>query len=185
MPRHPSPPWLAIAAACLLVTACSSRPPRAVLVVTSAAKAAPSAAAGSAASAKPSASPTPVPAAAADDGHDHEHDEATASTTPVADDGHDHEHEESAATAVSYKADVVPMLREHCASCHVPGGGVPEHAHWFDAAGEPQYQTIKDHAGIMVRLIKAGEMPKGRPNSVPPELVEELDSWRKAGAPQN
>lgn len=117
----------------------------------------------------------------ADDGHGHSHDEQEDGGTS----GSETEPGGNGTVAVSYKADVVPMLRTHCASCHVPGGGVPTHAYWFDAAGEPQYQAIKDHAGIMVRLIKSGEMPKGRPNAMPPELVEELDAWRTAGAPQN
>lgn len=111
------------------------------------------------------------------DGHTHD----TGSGTPVAVTGNGTVN----GKVISYKADVVPMLRTHCASCHVPGGGVPTHAYWFDAAGQPQYQTIKDHAGVMILKIRTGEMPKGAPNSVPPQLVEELDAWRKAGAPQN
>jgi mono/diheme cytochrome c family protein len=76
--------------------------------------------------------------------------------------------------------DVVPILREKCATCHVTGG--PGAFAMFDAAGTPQYQVIHDHMGAMLSAIDAKRMP---PNgtTVSAAQVAMLRAWQAVGAP--
>jgi uncharacterized membrane protein len=78
--------------------------------------------------------------------------------------------------------DVVPILKSHCATCHVTGGIGP--FAMFDAAGAPQYATVRDHLGGMIDAIKTGKMPLGNPGSVPANEIALLEAWQAAGAPE-
>ncbi|MDB5097344.1 MAG: hypothetical protein JWM80_1765 [Cyanobacteria bacterium RYN_339] len=115
----------------------------------------------SAASATPAPTPAAAPSASA----------APVSPGPTA----------SAAATVAFQ-DVVPILRSHCATCHVTGGIGP--FAMFDAGGTPQYGTVKDHLAAMIGAIKSGKMPLGNPGSVPANEVALLEAWQAAGAPE-
>lgn len=86
---------------------------------------------------------------------------------------------------VSFRRDVVPMLRSHCASCHAPGGAGAEALMMFDAGGAPQHAAIRAHAGRMLLELQTGRMPQGRPYSVPPAQFRQLDVWSASGLPDN
>jgi mono/diheme cytochrome c family protein len=121
------------------------------------------------------------------DGTPVQHDPATAPAgghagtgghaTPSADDLN--------APAKSYRLEVIPILRQHCASCHTAGGAGAEALAMFDAAGEPQFAAIKENIGRMLLEIQSGRMPKGKPNSLSKEEFDVLDLWGAAEMPDN
>jgi uncharacterized membrane protein len=88
------------------------------------------------------------------------------------------------AGVVSLKADVAPILKNHCAQCH-SGPGASAGLQMFDAGGNAQHATLKARMGDMVGAIKSGYMPLGKPSSVPADQVQKLDDWNKAGGPDN
>lgn len=89
------------------------------------------------------------------------------------------------APAKSYRLEVIPILRQHCASCHTAGGGGSKALTMFDAAGEPQYAAIKENIGRMLLEIQSGRMPKGKPNSLTKAEFDVLDLWGAAEMPDN
>jgi hypothetical protein len=93
--------------------------------------------------------------------------------------------EDLAAPAKSYRLEVIPILRQHCASCHTAGGPGAEALTMFDAAGEPQYAAIKENIGRMLLEIQSGRMPKGKPDSLSKEEFDVLDLWGAAEMPNN
>ena len=105
--------------------------------------------------------------------------------------GHDHAHgggadfEVAGEALVSFKRDVAPVLRLHCAGCHTApalDAAVPA---FFDAAGNPDHAVVQAHAGLMLLELQTGRMPKGKPDSVPADQFRTLDVWAASGAPDN
>jgi uncharacterized membrane protein len=86
-------------------------------------------------------------------------------------------------SVVSFRTHVVPVLQEHCQTCHVTGGIGP--FAMFDADGNPRFDTIKAEIGEMIEAVEDGTMPKGRPGAVKPEQLGLLKAWRDAGTPNN
>lgn len=93
--------------------------------------------------------------------------------------------EDLAAPAKSYRLEVIPILRQHCAGCHTAGGPGAKALAMFDAAGEPRYTAIKENIGRMLLEIQAGRMPKGKPNALSKEEFDVLDLWGAAEMPDN
>lgn len=91
----------------------------------------------------------------------------------------------STGAAVSFKTEVTPILKTHCASCHSTGGPGAGKVEMFDASGEALHGNISPKIASMVNAIKTGRMPLGAPNSVPSADVAKLESWGAAGAPNN
>jgi hypothetical protein len=86
---------------------------------------------------------------------------------------------------ISFRSQVVPVLRTHCAGCHTEGGEGAAHLMMFDGRGEPQHAVIRGAMGRMLLEIQAGRMPKGRPNSLTLEEFKTLDSWGATEMPDN
>jgi mono/diheme cytochrome c family protein len=86
-------------------------------------------------------------------------------------------------TAASFAYNVVPVLRQHCAACHVTGGIGP--FAMFDKAGTPQYSTVKSQIGNMIQAIVDGVMPLGAPGSLTAAEIQALRDWQNVGAPNN
>lgn len=91
----------------------------------------------------------------------------------------------SSASAVSFKTDVTPILKQHCAACHSTGGGGAAKVEMFDASGKALHANIGPKIPTMINAIKTGRMPLGNPNSVPEADVKKLEDWAGAGAPNN
>lgn len=91
----------------------------------------------------------------------------------------------AAPTAVSFKTDVVPILRARCIQCHKPGGIAPSNYQYFDASGNPQHAVVQAKIGEMVAAIKAGRMPLNAPGSLSAAEIATLEAYRDAGAPDN
>jgi hypothetical protein len=85
--------------------------------------------------------------------------------------------------AVSFQAQVVPVLRAHCARCHVVGGTGP--FAMFDADGTPRFQTVHDRIRTVVEAIETKYMPLDAPGSVTAAEIQVLRAWRDAQAPNN
>lgn len=85
--------------------------------------------------------------------------------------------------APSFRNDVVPVLRQHCAACHGPAGPGP--FAMFDDQGNPRYEVIRARMPDMIGAVRQGRMPLGRPGAVPSPQVETLEAWQRAGAPEN
>ncbi len=88
-----------------------------------------------------------------------------------------------AGVGVSFRGEVVPILRQHCAQCHGPAGPGP--FAMFDEQGGARHATIRGRMPDMLLAIRQGRMPLGRPGTVPAREVELLDRWRADGAPEN
>jgi mono/diheme cytochrome c family protein len=88
-------------------------------------------------------------------------------------------------TPRSFRTEVVPILRKHCASCHTEGRGGAKALTMFNAAGEPQYEAVKENIGRMLLEIQAGRMPKGKPDSLTQAEFDTLDMWGAAEMPNN
>lgn len=88
-------------------------------------------------------------------------------------------------TPRSFRSEVVPILRKHCASCHTAGRGGAAALTMFNAAGEPQYEAVKENIGRMLLEIQSGRMPKGKPDSLTQDEFDALDMWGAAEMPNN
>jgi mono/diheme cytochrome c family protein len=86
---------------------------------------------------------------------------------------------------VSFRDQVVPVLRQHCATCHTAGGPGASYVTMFDAQGAPQYANVKDSIGWMLLAIQNGRMPKDAPNSLSKDEFDTLDNWAAADTPDN
>ena len=95
-----------------------------------------------------------------------------------------------AASTPSWDRDVRPILKAHCTACHGEEeqveAGVDLRLHRFvmrDAEGYGPIVVPGDtSAGELLRVIRAGEMPKGGKKVTPGELAL-LEAWVAAGAP--
>ena len=87
--------------------------------------------------------------------------------------------------AVKFRTEVVPILRQHCASCHTAGGAGAAALTMFDEQGEPQHAAIQRQIGRMLLEIQSGRMPKGKPDSLSEDEFNTLDRWGAAEAPDN
>ncbi len=84
--------------------------------------------------------------------------------------------------AVSFKSDVVPILKLHCAECHIAGQLTPG---MFDSSGNAQYDAIKTNIQEMLMMVQSKQMPMDKPGSVTSAELQTLQSWASAGAPNN
>ncbi|MDB5099915.1 MAG: hypothetical protein JWM80_4336 [Cyanobacteria bacterium RYN_339] len=83
--------------------------------------------------------------------------------------------------AVAFQADVVPVLKAHCAACHTEGNPtVP--FFMFNADGSANYANVQEHGTQMVDAVTAGRMPKGQPGSVAKADLAKLSGWVAAGS---
>lgn len=89
------------------------------------------------------------------------------------------------AKAASFQGEVVPVLRRHCAGCHTLGRPGAQRVPMFDASGEALYVALKPHFYHMIYTIESGQMPKGRPGTVPTAEMLRLKAWAEAGMPDN
>lgn len=87
------------------------------------------------------------------------------------------------AAKVSFARDVAPVLRRHCAECHV--GSCASGLAFFDAAGNPQHAVVGRHVGQILLELQTGRMPAGRPYAVPSDQFKLIDVWGASGAPDN
>ncbi|MEB3329264.1 MAG: cytochrome c [Candidatus Sericytochromatia bacterium] len=88
------------------------------------------------------------------------------------------------AAAVSFKADVAPLLASRCMGCHTPGGRGSRAVVVFDDAGQVAHATLAGKANAVVRAVESGRMPPRGPKFTEAELAV-LRGWRDAGAPNN
>ena len=86
---------------------------------------------------------------------------------------------------VSFKQEIVPLLRQHCAACHTSTSSSGQAIEMFDARSEPRHAMIAANVGPMLLEIQTGRMPAGKPNSIPAEQFRALDVWAASGAPDN
>jgi mono/diheme cytochrome c family protein len=86
---------------------------------------------------------------------------------------------------LSFRDDVVPVLRQHCAGCHTVGRPGARSVPMFDASGGVLYEALKPHFYHMLYTIEVGQMPKGRPGSITAEETALLKAWWDAGMPNN
>ena len=93
---------------------------------------------------------------------------------------------EEPAIEISYVSDVVPVLKENCMSCHVPGGIGP----WAMSS----YEMVKGFAPMMREVLRTNRMPPwhadphigawGNDRSISIEEKKLLVDWIEAGAPR-
>jgi mono/diheme cytochrome c family protein len=107
------------------------------------------------------------------DGHDAPQPAAGVDAVPIDD------------TPRSFRTEVVPILRKHCAGCHTEGRGGAQALTMFNAAGEPQHEAVKENIGRMLLEIQSGRMPKGKPDSLTQDEFDTLDMWGAAEMPNN
>jgi mono/diheme cytochrome c family protein len=88
------------------------------------------------------------------------------------------------ATAVSFKANVTPLLASRCMGCHTPGGRGSRAVVVFDDAGQVAHASVAAKADAVVRAVESGRMPPRGPKFTEAELAV-LRGWRDAGAPNN
>lgn len=86
---------------------------------------------------------------------------------------------------VSFRGEVVPVLRQHCAGCHTLGRPAAQSVPMFGTSGEALYEGIKPHYYHMLYTIDSGQMPKGKPGTVSLAETALLKAWRDAGLPNN
>lgn len=85
---------------------------------------------------------------------------------------------------VSFKGQVVPVLQNHCARCHVAGNpDVP--FTMFNADGSPKADTVAFRITDMIAAIRAKKMPKDAPGSVSDAELATLEAWSAQGAENN
>jgi mono/diheme cytochrome c family protein len=86
--------------------------------------------------------------------------------------------------AVSFSADVFPILESRCVQCHGPSsarGGVKVDS--YDAV--MTIVTPGDaEASSLVTVVVSGDMPRRGPKLLPSE-IEIISAWVNAGAPDN
>lgn len=80
----------------------------------------------------------------------------------------------------SYAKEVVPILRAHCAKCHVPGNPGPA---LFEADGTSRYDETRNRLDDLVRSIKKKQMPPAPAVALSDEERAILEAWQRAGAP--
>ena len=80
------------------------------------------------------------------------------------------------AAPVSLRADVMPMLKSRCTTCH---------GSWVAADGSPNYAAIKRNADPMILRIQARKMPRDKPGSVTDVELAALKAWKAAGMLDN
>lgn len=87
---------------------------------------------------------------------------------------------------ISFSHDVVPILRQNCASCHSPGNRANFSVSMFDGSGQPTYGQINSALPDMIQAIQSGSMPPSRLiTSVSREQLAILQAWASEGAPDN
>lgn len=118
-----------------------------------------------------------------DDDSDDDDDDVNVSPPPPADPGV----ETPAPVALSFTADIYPILLEECGRCHA-GGGLPAFA---SANAASSYDVAFRERGEIVELIADGEMPedtcRGAPGSNGCVSVADfnlIQQWVAAGAPE-
>src|SRR5262245_22227456 len=92
----------------------------------------------------------------------------------------------SSPVPVTFNKDVAPIVFQHCASCHHPGGAGP-----FSVLS---YTSARAHARQIADVTHRGYMPPWKPapgsgpfvgeNRLKPSEVEVLQRWAEAGAPE-
>ena len=90
----------------------------------------------------------------------------------------------SSDVAVSFKGQVLPILKEHCARCHVAGSASVPFT-MFAADGSPQQETVAYRITDMIAAIRAKKMPKDAPGSVSEAEVSTLEAWAAQGSLDN
>lgn len=85
------------------------------------------------------------------------------------------------AKAVSFKADVAPLLASKCSGCHVPGGRGSTAVAIFDANGDVAHANVAAAGSRIVAAVESGQMPMGRPR-LSAEEVGVLARWVQDGA---
>lgn len=84
--------------------------------------------------------------------------------------------------APSFQKDVVPLLKNNCASCHNAGrlfAPLP----MFEKDGTPRTETISGNIDRLVSAIESGRMPPRKPGSITPDQIAMLKAWAAAGTP--
>ena len=90
----------------------------------------------------------------------------------------------TAAAAVSYKADVAPLLASTCAGCHDAGGQGLQDLVLFDAAGAISYDAAAKDITRIVRETRSGKMPRNRTPLTAAQLAV-LTAWQQQTTPTN
>jgi hypothetical protein len=104
--------------------------------------------------------------------------------TPTAESETSATEEPSSPPAVSFSADVFPILESRCVQCHGPSrtsGGVKTDS--YDAV--MAIVTPGDaETSLLVEVVVTGYMPRRGPKLLPSE-IELISTWVNAGAPDN
>ncbi|MDB6035135.1 MAG: Planctomycete cytochrome [Verrucomicrobiales bacterium] len=94
----------------------------------------------------------------------------------------------AASRPLAFEKDVRPVLKAHCFHCHGEGeklkGGVDLRLRRFmlrETDEGPVMVPGKPHASLMVKLMRAGEMPKGE-KKVPEKDIAIIERWIASGA---
>ncbi len=92
----------------------------------------------------------------------------------------------SPAAPVTFTKDVAPIVFQHCASCHHPGGAAP-----FSVLS---YSSARLHARQIADVTKRGYMPPWKPapgsgpfvgeNRLTTAEIDLLQRWAESGAPE-
>jgi tetratricopeptide (TPR) repeat protein/mono/diheme cytochrome c family protein len=93
--------------------------------------------------------------------------------------------EGTAQTAVTFASDIAPILFEHCASCHQPGGSAP-----FSVL---TFADVRPHAKAIAVAVERRSMPPWKPEPghgdfrasrrLTQEQIDAILRWTDAGAP--
>ncbi|MBM3258510.1 MAG: cytochrome c [Candidatus Sericytochromatia bacterium] len=84
--------------------------------------------------------------------------------------------------APSFQKDVLPLLKNNCASCHNAGrlfAPLP----MFEKDGTPRTEAISGNIDRIVTAIESGRMPPRKPGSISPDQIAMLKAWAAAGTP--
>lgn len=87
--------------------------------------------------------------------------------------------------AVSFKAQIAPVITRSCAGCHAPGESGVRDVALFDDAGNVRFDQVRDEIAGIVRTVKRGSMPRGGKPKLSAEELAQLEQWRAAGTPDN
>jgi cytochrome c5 len=82
----------------------------------------------------------------------------------------------------SFQKDVLPLLKNNCASCHNAGrlfAPLP----MFEKDGTPRTEAISGNIDRIVSAIESGRMPPRKPGSISPDQTAMLKAWAAAGTP--
>jgi mono/diheme cytochrome c family protein len=94
------------------------------------------------------------------------------------------------AGTVSFSADVLPIFRSRCISCHGQGrisGGLDLSSYAALMAGSQHGAVVvagSPDSSRVVQMVVQGKMPKRGPKLLATQ-IEILSNWVKAGAPDN